>query len=296
MMRAEVIKLVLRMLALLPLPLTHALATVIGRMLARYYPQGRLIQVVQKNIQLCFPNLSESQKIRLIEDNLIETCKTFIELGALWLWPLKRVLNLIRVIQGEHYLQQAYQQGKGVILLTPHLGAWELAGLYASVHYPLTALYRPPKLKGLQQLIHRARQRGGGRFMPTDHTGVRALYHALRRGQIAGILPDQVPQTGLGIFAPFLGMPAYTLILVSRLAHKTQAPVILTYAQRLPRGQGFHLHFLPAPANIQVPQLDIAVRALNQGIEQCIDQCPSQYQWSYKRFKKQPEGECSVYD
>jgi len=294
-MRAGLIKWVLRVLAWLPLPLTHALATVIGRILARY-PQGRLFQVIQKNIQLCLPNLSESQKICLIEDNLIETCKTFTELGAIWLWPLQRVLRLIRVVSGEHYLQDAYQQGQGVILLTPHLGAWELAGLYASAHYPLTALYRPPKLKGLQRLIHQARQRGGGRFMPTDHTGVRALYQALRRGQIAGILPDQVPQSGLGIFVPFLGMPAYTLVLVSRLAHKTQAPVILTYAQRLPRGQGFHLHFLPAPADLQHPQLDIAVRALNQGIEQCIYQCPSQYQWSYKRFKKQPDGALSVYD
>lgn len=285
----------LHLLALLPLRTLHSIATLLGR-LATHYPQLSITQVTRINIQLCFPQLSNEAQEILVKQNLIETGKTFSELGALWLWPKDRVLGLVRQVSGEACLQQALQRGKGVVLLTPHLGAWEMAGLYASKHYPLTALYRPPKLSGLHDLIHSARERAGGRFVPTDKTGVRALYRALHQGEIAGILPDQVPnEAGSGIFAPFFGVPAYTMVLVSRLARKTGASVILTYAERLPQGQGFHIHFLPAPVDIAADNLEIAVRALNQGIEHCVQNCPTQYQWSYKRFKRRPEGEEAVY-
>ncbi|RKZ47643.1 MAG: lipid A biosynthesis acyltransferase [Candidatus Parabeggiatoa sp. nov. 3] len=289
--KSKILKGLLHLLALLP-PV-HRIATLLGR-IAAHYPQLSITQVTRINIQLCFPQLSNEEQTRLVKQNLIETGKTFSELGALWLWPKDRVLGLVRQVSGEACLQEALQRGKGVVLLTPHLGAWEMAGLYASNHYPLTALYRPPKLSGLQDLIHSARERAGGRFVPTDKTGVRALYRALHQGQIAGILPDQVPnEAGSGIFAPFFGIPAYTMVLVSRLARKTGATVIFTYAERLP--QGFHIHFLPAPVDIAADNLEIAVRALNQGIEHCIQHCPTQYQWSYKRFKRRPEGEKAVY-
>ncbi len=256
----------------------------------------RITQVTHTNIHLCFPQLSPTTQKRLVKKSLIETCKTFSELGALWLWQNDRVLRLVQKVSGETYLQQALQKGKGVILLTPHLGAWELAGLYASAHYPLTALYRPPKLQGLHDLIHAARTRTGGRFVATDKTGVRALYYALRRGQIVGILPDQVPsETGSGIFVPFFEVQTYTMVLVSRLARKTGATVIFTFAERLSTQAGFHIHFLQAPAKMATDNLEMSVSALNQGIEKCVRKNPTQYQWSYKRFKRRPEGVASVY-
>jgi KDO2-lipid IV(A) lauroyltransferase len=289
------IKGLLHLFARLPLPITHAIATGLGRFIA-HYPKWHIVQVTRTNIHLCFPELPPVAQTDLVKQNLVETCKTFSELGALWLWPSTKTLNLVRMISGETYLQHAFQQGRGVILLTPHLGAWEMAGLYASSRYPMTALYRPPKLSGLQTLIHTARERAGGRFMPTDQAGVRALYQTLKRGHVVGILPDQVPsEAGSGVFAPFFGLSAYTIVLVSRLAYKTGAPVILTYAARLTKGQGFHLHFLPTTEEIGGKEIVAAVSALNQVVEQCIRCCPAQYQWSYKRFKAQPEGEISIY-
>jgi KDO2-lipid IV(A) lauroyltransferase len=294
-MRVLLIKGLLHLFALLPLRTVHSIATRLGRLVAQR-PKLRITQVTRTNIRLCFPKQSNAAQQALVKQSLIETGKTFFELGALWLWPINRVLELVREVSDEDCLQQAIQQGKGVVLLTPHLGAWELAGLYASSRCTLTALYRPPKLTGLHDLIHTARERAGGRFVQTDKVGIRALYQALRRKQVVGILPDQVPsETGSGIFAPFFDIPAYTMVLVSRLARKTGAPVIFTYAERLPHGQGFHLHFLPAPAEIAADNLEIAVAALNQGIEQCVQNCPAQYQWSYKRFKRRPEGIPSVY-
>ncbi len=294
-MRVLLIKGLLRLLALLPLRTVHSIATLLGRLMATQ-SMLRITQVARINIRMAFPLQSPAAQEKLIKQSLVETCKAFCELGALWLWQVERVLSLVREVNGQEYLQQALKLGKGVILLTPHLGAWEMAGLYASAHYTMTAWYRPPKLVGLHDLIRTARERAGGRFVATNKAGIRALYQTLRHGQIAGILPDQVPtEVGSGIFAPFFGIPAYTISIVSRLAHKTGATVIFTYAERLPQGQGFRIYFLPAPANIAADNLEIAVNALNQGVEQCVQNCPSQYQWSYKRFKRRPEGESSVY-
>jgi KDO2-lipid IV(A) lauroyltransferase len=294
-MRVLLIKGLLHLLAVLPLWIPHAMATLLGQFLAQRQ-NLRITQVTSINLRLCFPHWPEDALDTLVRTSLIETCKAFSELGALWLWPARRVLGLVREVQGETCLQAALQRGKGVILLTPHLGAWELAGLYASAHYPLTALYRPPKLAGLHDLIQMARERAGGHYVPTDQRGVRALYQALHRGEVVGILPDQIPgQTGTGLFAPFFGIPAYTIVLVSRLARKTGAPVIFTYAERLPHGQGFHLHFLPAPEEIASENLEESVRALNQGVAQCVQGCLAQYQWSYKRFKMRPAGEKAFY-
>ncbi len=290
-MRALLIQLVLHFVALFPLSWTHRIATAIGFILT-YFPQLRLVKITQINLQLCTPFLIEKPSV---QHTLIETCKTFTELGALWLWSPQQTLALIRKVTGESHLQQAMQQNKGVILLTPHFGAWELAGLYASAHYPMTALYRPPKLVGLQTLIHTARQRAGGRYVAIDQAGIRALYHTLKQGQVIGILPDQVPNQASGVFAPFFGVMANTMVLVSRLQRKTDAVVIFTYAIRLPQGQGFHVYFSPAPDAIYSTDLIKSVQALNQGVEQCIQSCPAQYQWSYKRFKQRLPDEPSIY-
>lgn len=295
-MRAFFIKIFLQILALFSLKAIHSFATLLGRTIAKR-PQLRLTQVTSTNIRLCFPQLSNEAQEALTKASLIETCKAFSELGALWLWRVDKVLGLVRKVSGEDCLQQALERGKGVLLLTPHLGAWELAGLYASSRYKLTGLYRPPKLRGLETLIRNARERAGGQFVATDQSGIRALYQALRRGQVAGILPDQVPnEVGSGVFAPFFGIAAYTMVLVPRFARKSGATVIFTYAERLPQGRGYHLHFFPASKDIAANDIKIAAAALNQGVEQCAAACPEQYQWSYKRFKRRPEGQASVYE
>ncbi|ALG68254.1 lysophospholipid acyltransferase family protein [Beggiatoa leptomitoformis] len=294
-MRDLIIKFFLYVFALLPLSKVHAIASFIGRIL-RYLPNSSITYVTRKNIALCYPDLSAEEQQQLVQSSLIETCKTMSELGAIWLWSPKRVMSLVRQVSGETYLKQAIQQGRGVILLTPHLGSWEMAGLYASAHYVITSLYRPPKRAGLNSLIKRGREQIGARLVPTDKAGIRALYQTLKQGDIAGILPDQVPhQDGTGEFAPFFKHPAYTMTLVSRFARKNHSPVIFTYAERLPKGAGFHIHFLPAPVNIASEDLSLAVNALNQGVESCIRACPSQYQWGYKRFKRLPDGMESVY-
>ena len=283
----------LRLTALLPLPLTHAIGALLGWLLWRIPSAPR--RIAARNLALCFPELTPTERDRLLRRNLMETGRGLLELGPLWLWPGQRVLALVRgSVAGEEALAAAARQQRGAILLTPHLGAWEMAGLYYSSRHPLTILYRPSRL-GLDELSVRGRGRVGGKVVATDARGVRALLTSLRNGEILGILPDQDPGEESGVFAPFFGIAANTMTLVSRLALKTGVPVFLTWAERLPRGRGYALHLRALPEVTAAASLEVSAAALNQGVEAAVRSLPAQYLWVYKRFKTRPPGEAKLY-
>ncbi len=292
-MRGRLIRWLLRAFAALPLPLAHAVGTVIGRGLILVPNELRRISGI--NIPLCLPELAPPQQRRLLRASLMEAGKTMSEAGALWLWPAPRLLSLVETVSGEQHLRAAMESGKGAILAVPHLGAWEMIGLYCSRHYPMTSLYRPPRLVEVNEVVRRGRERLGARLVPADAGGVRALYQTLGRGELVGMLPDQEPGAGNGAFAPLFGIQANTMVLLSRLAIKTGAAVIFGYAQRLPHGRGYHLHFLPAPPTINAKPLEASIAAMNQMVEKLIRQQPEQYQWGYKRFRTRPAGEEKLY-
>lgn len=283
----------LRLTALLPLPLAHAVGVCCGWLLW-WIPNGAR-RIAARNLALCYPELPVAGRERLLLRNLLETGKLLLELGPLWLWSGERVLALVRgSVAGEDALTAAARRKQGVILLTPHLGAWEMTGLYYSSRHPLTILYRPSRL-GLDELSRQGRGRLGGKVVATDASGVRALLTALRNGEILGILPDQDPGGEGGVFAPLFGIAASTMTLVSRLALKTGAPVFLTWAERLPRGRGFALHLRALPEVTAAASLDESAAALNRGVEAAIRSLPAQYLWVYKRFKTRPPGQPKLY-
>lgn len=292
-MRARLIKWLLCAFAALPLPLAHAVGTIIGWGLILIPNELRRISRI--NIPLCLPELNPAQQKRLLRASLIESGKTMIEAGALWLWPESRLLALVKTVSGEQHLRAALASGHGAILAAPHLGAWEMMGLYSSAHYPITSLYRAPRLAEMDELVRHGRERLGAKLVAADAGGVRALYQSLGRGGLVGMLPDQEPGAGNGVFAPLFGIQATTMVLLSRLAIKTGAQVIFGYAERLPRGRGYHLHFIPAPYTINQQPLEKSVTAMNEMVEQLVRSCPQQYQWGYKRFRTRPEGEAKIY-
>lgn len=292
-MRGRIIQLFLRTFAALPLWAAHALGAGLGTLLA--VVPNTLRRVAAINIAACLPEQDAPARRRLLRRHLIETGKTFTEMGAMWYWPMPRLLGMMRAVSGIDRVDAAQRRGRGVILASPHLGAWEMAGLYVSVHYPMTILYRPPRLRALEELSRGARARFGARLVPTDAGGVRALYQALARGEALGILPDQNPDPGSGVFAPFFGIPAYTMVLIARLARKTGATLFVAYAERLPHGQGYHLRFREAPAEFATATPEQAAAIMNKLIETCVREQPAQYQWNYKRFRIQPEGRTPLY-
>ncbi|MDG4594983.1 MAG: lysophospholipid acyltransferase family protein [Candidatus Contendobacter sp.] len=283
----------LRLTARLSLPVAHASGAALGWLLGRIPNPMR--RVAARNLALAFPEMAAVDRDRLLRDNLMETGKLVLELGPLWLWPGARVLALVQgSVAGEEALAEAARRKRGAILLTPHLGAWEMAGLYYSSRYPLAILYRPSRL-GLDELSVRGRGRLGGQVVATDARGVRALLTALRHGEILGILPDQDPGLESSVFAPFFGIAASTMTLVSRLALKTGVPVFLTWAERLPRGQGYALRLWALPEVTTATTLEASAAALNRGVEAAVRTLPTQYLWIYKRFKTRPPGQSKLY-
>jgi KDO2-lipid IV(A) lauroyltransferase len=292
-MKVILIKCVLYLCAYLPLPLLHAFGHCVGWGLI--LTRNRSRRASEVNIRLCFPEMPADEQRKLVRRSLLETGKTIMETGALWLRSGESALRLIRKVEHGDLVDRAMQDGKGIIFATPHMGAWEAAGLYGAHKYNMTCLYRPLKISGLENLVNKARSRFGGNYVPANARGIRQLYATLRRGGVVAMLPDQEPQRGTGIFAPFFGIPAYSMVFLPRLAVKTGAAVIFAWCERQPFGRGYILHFRLPPAAIHSGNIAEAVTATNQAVEQCIHACPAQYQWSYRRFRTRPDNEPSYY-
>lgn len=265
----------------------------VGRVLASLFLiiPNRSSHVTKVNIKLCFPNFNSAQQQNLIKKSLIETAKTLIEASPMWLWKKDKLFSLIKKVQGEELIERALSKNKGVILALPHLGNWELLSLYCSDKYITTTMYQKPKTIQLESIVKTGRERFGSNLVSADNFGVRAMYKALKKNECICILPDQEPSKGSGVFVPFFNINAYSMTLVSRLAKKTSATVIIAYAKRLANGQGYEIIFTEAndmPEKINSDLENDSVSYLNSEFEKCIKDIPDQYQWSYKRFRTQP--------
>lgn len=211
------------------------------------------------------------------------------ELPRLWFGAPSRVRW-----QGESLVEQALLAGRGIVFLTPHLGCFEIAAQAVARRYgaqlgQLTVLYRPARQPWLAQLMAQARGRPGLALAPTTLGGVRSLIKALRAGQAVGMLPDQVPPQGMGIWTPFFGRDAYTMVLGAKLALQTGASVLLVWGERLSWGRGYVLH-VSAPSAALPEALDQAVLQVNQEMERLVRQRPGQYLWGYARYKTPREA------
>ncbi len=210
------------------------------------------------------------------------------ELPRLWLGAPTRC-----EWENDACVDKAYGAGRGVIFLTPHLGCFEISAQGLALRYserygPLTVLYRPARQAWLARLMLAARDRPGLATAPTSLAGVRQMIRALRSGQAVGLLPDQVPPDGMGVWSPFFGRDAYTMTLSARLAQQTGATVLLLWGERLSWGRGFRLHFRELLQPLS-PDLDAAVGQVNREMERLIRECPAQYLWGYARYKH-PRG------
>jgi Kdo2-lipid IVA lauroyltransferase/acyltransferase len=266
----------LRLVARLPLPLLHAAGIALGWIV--YLLSSRYRRIIGSNL-----DTAGLRGFRLRSAVIAECGKAALEVPAIWLRTHARAAELVVEVRGWEHVDESVKLGKGIIVVTPHLGCWEMVGQYFSSRIPMTVMYSPPKLRVLEALMLAGRERGGAmKSVPADLSGVRALLKALRRGEAIGMLPDQVPGKGEGEWAEFFGRPAYTMTLLGRLAEQTGAPVLLCSAVRLPWGRGYRFVVDPLPSS-RPPESP--ARALNRSLEQMIRGRPEQYLWSYNRYK-----------
>lgn len=291
--RATLSRFALRLFSWLPLRINHTLGGTFGH-LVHAFP-NRQSKMIQRNLALCFPALSPAERDELAKKNMAETGKNITELGAFWRWPKNRIEQLVVEEINRHFLDDAITASKGVIVAAPHTGAWELIGLKLTCEQPMHFLYRPNKKPHRDETFIKARERFGGKCHPITPRGLATLVKALKKGGVIGILPDQEPAADAGVFAPFFGVPAYTMTFMSGLAARTGSPVVFAAMERLPKGRGYRLHYLQPDDKLYSDDPQISSTELNKCVERCINIAPAQYMWNYKRFRKVPKGEISQY-
>lgn len=291
--RAKLLIGLIRLISKLSLPAAQRLGRALGT-LASWLP-NRSRRVTEINLQLCFPELDPSRRAQLVRSSLRHTGQVAMEIPLIWEWPVPRCLDLIKHIDGEELLEEARASGNGLLLLAPHLGNWELVGLYFSTRYRMAALYSPPSLPGFEDYMTVQRGRQGSELVPGDRRGLARLIAMLREGEVAGILPDQSPTATGSAFAPFFGIETRTMTLVAKLLQKSGATPLMTWCQRLPDGSGFHLRVRPCAEGMADTDPVVATTALNRSVEACVREAPEQYQWEYKRFRHRPPGQPNPY-
>jgi Kdo2-lipid IVA lauroyltransferase/acyltransferase len=262
-------------LSVLPLALLHGLGWVLGWL-------AFLLSVAYRERFLCNARLA-GYGWRQWLGAVGQAGQLVAELPKIWMGQPPRLQW-----DGAEHIEAALKLGRGIVFLTPHLGCFEItAQAYAArfgAAHPMTVLFRPARQRWLRELIASARTRPGLQTAPTTLAGVKQMMQALRQGQVLGLLPDQVPPWGMGVWAPFFSQAAYTMTLSARLVKQTGATVLLAWGERLAWGQGYavHVHPLDSPLTGDVAA---AAACINRAMEALIRQCPNQYLWGYARYK-----------
>lgn len=212
-----------------------------------------------------------------------EAGKQMVELARIWLRTLGETNAQVVEVRGWDYVEAAQRAGQGIVFLTPHLGCFEITAQYYSAFGDITVLYRPPRQASIQRMILDGRRRRNLHLAPADLSGVRSLIKALKKGQAVGMLPDQAPKVGEGVWLKFFDKPAYTMTLAARLT-ETGATTLMAWGERLPDGRGYCLHFRPPRQPLTGSTVDRA-QQINFEIEALVRECPAQYLWGYNRYK-----------
>jgi KDO2-lipid IV(A) lauroyltransferase len=275
---------IFKFLARWPLPLLHGLGSALGWLAYAFSPTYRR----RFNANSKLAGYSWQQ----VRGAIAHAGRMVCELPRLWLGAPVPVQW-----DGAELLDAAHAAGKGIIFLTPHLGCFEItaqayAQRYSSSGHSLTVLYRPARKAWLQSIMSTARTRPGLAAAPATLSGVKTLVKALRSGQALGILPDQVPPLGLGVWADFYEQSAYSMTLPARLAKQTGAALLLAWGERLPQGAGYCIRFRAFDEVLSdIPEA--SSEQINAAMSRLISECPDQYLWGYARYK-QPRSDASV--
>ena len=267
----------LKLVARLPLRWFHRAGVVVGWLM--YWSWPSYAKSLRENLRASAICTDEHDFRVLLRETVRETGKAVIEWMKIWFGPDRETNHLVLECHGWTHVDEARRLGKGIIVIAPHIGCFEMVAQYIAHRIPLTALYRPPKQRWMEALIVAGRSRAQLGLAPTNRKGVQLLLKALRRGEAIGLLPDQAPNSRAGVWTDFFGRPAYTMSLPRKLQQTTGAAVVTAFAERLPCGRGFRLEFQPVATE------NFDESALNRIVENLVRRCPGQYMWSYNRYK-----------
>ncbi|MFT3754750.1 MAG: lauroyl acyltransferase [Pseudoxanthomonas sp.] len=252
---------------------------------------ARESRVARRNLELAYPDLLPGQRAELHGRILRTTARQALETLRFWTHAPAGNLRCVRQHNGSQLYDEALAAGKGVIVIAPHFGNWELLNQWLASRGDYAFVYAPPQSAIGDAFLLRARGNAGNVVqVRAEGAAVRQLWKILKGGGSVAILPDQQPKLGDGEFAPFFGIEALTMTLVSRLAERTGASLLCAWCERTGPDLEFALHIEAADPRIGDADPRIAATALNATVERVARRDPAQYQWTYKRYTLRPPG------
>lgn len=274
----------------LPLVVQAWLGNAVGLLLYLLATERR--NVAHINLRLCFPNMGEAERQRLVRRNFMAFGRSFIERGILWWSSGTRIKKLVRVEGLEHFRAA---EGKPLILLTAHFVGLDIAGNWLTLHTDVVTVYSKQKNPYMDRFMLEKRKRFGQQRLYSRQDGLRAAIKSIREGYPFIYFTDQDFAAKEALFIPFFGVPASTLTTIPRLVEITGAKVVPCIPRMLPGGQGYEIRFYPAWENYPSGDIAADTRRMNEFIEQRVLEMPEQYFWPHKRFKTRPPGEERFY-
>ena len=267
---------------------------VLGRGLGglMYHLAGSRRRIAERNLELCFPELSVGERQRLLRENFASTGMTFFEMAISWWWPVER-LKRLGTVEGLEHLRQAEADGQGVILMALHFTTLEMGGALLCMQQDMYGMYRAhknPLFDFIQR--HGREQRLLGAIERDD---VRGMLKVLRAGGVVWYAPDQDYGAQRSLFVPLFGVQAATVTATSKFARLGRARVVPFTQTRLADGTGYKVTVHPALADFPGDSEEADCLRINQWIELAIRQQPEQYLWAHRRFKTRPAGEAKLY-
>lgn len=269
---------IFKILGFLPLSWLQSLGTGLG-LLGSVLP-GKYRKRAFNNLRLAYPDATPAMD----RSAMIELLQMFVELP--YLWASRNSGKLQKIVKCDQWLliDEALDLGRGVILISPHIGAFEMLGPFYTQRHKAAVIFKEPRMRWLKTLIEWIRLSPDLKMVPANQVGVKGLVRALIKGQTIGFLPDQVPASGDGVYAPFFGKDAYTVTLVQRMQTIRNSPIFTVGLERLPKGKGYYFHIVPMK-DLLSDEPELAAGQMNAELENMIRKMPMQYLWGYNRYK-----------
>lgn len=277
------IYLLLKFIAIFPLSFLQKIATLAAYIL--FHSDSSIKRISTINLQLAYPELEQTALQERIRLSIQSQCLTYIEFVKCWGMPPQYSLDLLKNIHGADLLEKALANKKGVIVVIPHFGCWELLNAWLNIYTQPMIMYKPSKTKGMNRYILDARQKFNATLVPTDKVGIRQIFKHLKQGGLTVVLPDHLPKPSGGIYSQFFQQNTLSATLVSKMAAQTQCNVIGLSCIRNSELSSFDVHCTELPQTILSKDLQQSVDSLNLTMQEMVNLAPEQYIWSYKRFR-----------
>jgi KDO2-lipid IV(A) lauroyltransferase len=279
------------LLHFLPLPLLAPIGQAIG--MASYLLVAKRRRIARTNLRLCFPQLSEPDRERLLRRHFRCFGRALVESSIAWWGSEQRLRRVVRVEGLEHV---EALKGQRFIGFVPHFVGIELEGMRMGADHRGVAVYVRQRDRYVDAFLKRKRERFPGTRMIARQEGVKAILRALEGGQALQLSPDMDLGPKDAVFVPFFGVPAATVTALSRMARLLKLRIIPLVVRQLPGGQGYVARFYPAWEDYPGASVEDDTRRMNAFLEERIREMPEQYLWTHRRFKTRPAGEPKLYD